>query len=147
MTRRKIIAAAVALCALATVAVVGAMGAGGSHSSARGAELAYRPSLPTRLVKGHIADVLTHGREGNRGAKAGDPDAGLDPAAQAYADQAYPFAGIGIAQTRAASSAAGKVHGHAPKHAAPGRSSAHSRTTWPRSRPRRSTGRRSGPAA
>ena len=116
MTRRKIIAAAVALCALATVAVVGAMGAGGSHSSARGAEMAYRPSLPTRLVKGHIADVLTHGREGNRGAKAGDPDAGLDPAAQAYADQAYPFAGIGIAQTRAASSAAGKVHGHAPKH-------------------------------
>ena len=91
------------------------MGAGGSHSSARGAEMADRPPPPTRLVKGHIADVLTHGA-GNRGAKAGDPHAGLDPAAQAYADQAYPFAGIGIAQTRAASSAAGKVHGHAPKH-------------------------------
>ena len=76
MTRRKIIAAAVALCALAIVAVIGAMGASGSHTGARGAEMAYRPSLPTRLVKGHIADVLMHGREGNRGAKAGDSGRG-----------------------------------------------------------------------
>jgi hypothetical protein len=116
MRRSGIVAAVVALCALSTVAVVGAVGAGSSHRSARGAELAYRPSLPTRLVKGHIADVLMRGREGNRGSKAGDADAGLDPAAQAYADQAYPFAGIGIAQTRAASSAAGRVRGHGPKH-------------------------------
>src|SRR4051812_46739288 len=98
MTRRKIVLAAVGLSVLSAVAVIGAMGAGGSQTSSRG-ELAYRPSLPTHMVRGHIADVLMRGREGNRGTKAGDPDAGLDPAAQAYADQAYPFAGIGIAQT------------------------------------------------
>src|SRR3954452_16544958 len=105
MTRRKIVAAVVALCALSAVAVVGAVSAGGSHTSARGTEMAYRPSLPTRLVKGHIADVLMRGREGSRAVKAGDADAGIDPAAQAYADQAYPFSGIGTAHTRAASHA------------------------------------------
>src|SRR3954467_5182987 len=116
MTRRKIVAAVVALCALSAVAVVGAVGAGGSHSRARVTHRAYRPLPATRLAKGHIADVLTRGREGSRALKAGDADSGIDPAAQAYADQAYPFAGIGIAQTRAASNAAGKLRGHSPKH-------------------------------
>src|SRR5207249_6047985 len=42
---------------------------------------------------------------------------GLDPAALLYADQAYPFSGIGIAQTVAARKAAKRLRGNAPPNA------------------------------
>ena len=48
--------------------------------------------------------------------RGSDPDAGMDPAAQAYADRAYPFSGVGIAQTLAADRAAKKIKGHVSKH-------------------------------
>ena len=67
MSRRKILAVAVALCALVAAAIAGALGVGRSHATAKGAQMAYKPSLPTQLVKGHIADVLLRGREGGRG--------------------------------------------------------------------------------
>jgi hypothetical protein len=57
-----------------------------------------------------------HGRESSRGnGGASDPD-GLDPAAQEYANRAYPFSGVGIAQTLAADKAAKKIKGHGAKH-------------------------------
>ncbi len=69
--------------------------------------------LPTRLVSGHIADlVLRNGREGGH---SGDPDAGgasgVTPEAQAYADRAYPFAAVGNAQVRHSQVAAERVRG------------------------------------
>ncbi|MGZ4308074.1 MAG: hypothetical protein ACXVRG_01835 [Gaiellaceae bacterium] len=116
MSKRKILVAAAALAALVVAAVAGAIATGRSHATAKGAQMVYRPSLPTQLVKGHVADVLLHGREGGREADAGGAE---DPAAQAYADQAFPFSGIGIAQTRAAEHAAAKLKGKGPKHGGP----------------------------
>ena len=117
MSRRKILVVAMALCALVAAAIAGALGVGRSHSTARGVQTAYRPSMPTQLVKGHIANVLLHGREGSRGnGGASDPDGGMDPASQELADRAYPFTGVGIAQTIAAGKAAKKIKGHVSKH-------------------------------
>jgi len=117
MSRRKILAVALALCALTAAAIAGALGVGRSHATAKGLGTAYRPSMPTQLAKGHIANVLLHGREGSRGnGAASDPDGGMDPASQENADRAYPFSSVGIAQTIAAGKAAKKIKGHVAKH-------------------------------
>lgn len=87
----------------------------GGRSSGPRALGAYRPSLPTELVKGHVADLLLrNGREGDRGGAA-DPDAGLDPAAAATADAAYPFTSVGIAETMRALRAGARLHNRDPK--------------------------------
>jgi hypothetical protein len=112
MTKRKIF---VVVAALAAAASIVALAAGRSHVAVKGAQMTYKPSLPAQLVKGHVADVLLHGREGGRD---GDAGPGMDPAAQAYADRAFPFSAIGIAQTKNAEHAAGKLKGHGPKHSA-----------------------------
>jgi hypothetical protein len=114
MSRGKSFAVAVTLVVLAAATVVGVVASSRSHLATR---LAYRPSIPAELVNGHVAQVLMqNGREGNRGS-GGDPDAGrIDPSAQAYADRAYPFSGIGIDQVRHAQAAATKLRAHGPKH-------------------------------
>ena len=115
MSKRRTSGVVVALVALAAAATVGLVVRGGSHAATRGNQMAYKPSIPTQLVTGHVAQVLLHGREGDRDG-SGDPDSNVDPAAQAYADQAYPAAGIGIDQVVSARNAAAKLRGHASAH-------------------------------
>ena len=104
MSRSRLIAAAAVVGTCVTAALVGALSS--TTSSARISQ-AYRPSVPTAALTGHVADILLrHGREGSR---AGDPDAGLDPAVEATANRAYPFSGIGIAETQRALAAATRV--------------------------------------
>ena len=109
MSRGRIIALALATAALvAGAAVAGLVMKGRSAGHAAGARVAFSPHLPTSALKGHVGQILLrHGREHDRG--TGDPDAGANPAVEAYANRAYPFSGISIAQTRAAGRAAASL--------------------------------------
>ncbi len=110
MSRSKWMALAAVAGTCLTAALVGAVSS--SHSaSAPPISRTYRPSLPTSRITGHVADVLLrNGRESGRG----DGDAGLDPAAEATAERAYPFSNIGFAQVKGAITAASRVRSRTP---------------------------------
>src|SRR3954452_15131038 len=109
MSKRTIAVAVATVAVLAAIAAVGAISGSKHPAKNQGRVLAYRPSMPTALVKGHIADLLL--RNGREGGQGGDPDAGVSPAAQAVADRAYPFTGIGFAESKRAAAAAATVRG------------------------------------